>query len=73
MENSPLGPDDVSSLYEGLRQALSPDINVQKAAESTLKCLEGRQGFCSCLAVRWILFLYVPLSLFAVPDKSNLR
>ncbi|CAL8468538.1 g8078 [Coccomyxa elongata] len=50
MENSPLGPDDVRSLYEGLRQALSPDINVQKAAESTLKSLEGRQGFCSCLA-----------------------
>ena len=68
MEDSPLGPEDVSSLYEGLRQALSPDINVQKAAESTLKGLEARQGFCSCLAVCCIL---VQIPFHESPPRSR--
>lgn len=55
MQQSSLGPGDIANLYQCLQGALSPDVNVQKAAEETLKSLEDRQGFCSCLAVRHLL------------------
>ena len=52
MQEKSLGPGDITSLYECLRGALSPDPNLQKDAEETLKALGDRPGFCSCLAVR---------------------
>ena len=52
MQEGSLGPADIATLYDCLRGALSPDPNLQKGAEETLKALGDRQGFCSCLAVR---------------------
>lgn len=55
MQEQSLGPADIKALYECLRGALSPDPNLQKGAEETLKALGDRPGFSSCLAVRPLL------------------
>lgn len=47
-----LGPQDINDLFHCLQQSLSNDVRKQKAAESALRQLESRKGFCSCLAVR---------------------
>ena len=47
-----LGPQDINDLFLCLQQSLSNDVSKQKAAESALRQLESRKGFCSCLAVR---------------------
>jgi hypothetical protein len=47
-----LGPSDLPAVFECLRSALSHDPTTQKQAETTLRELESRPGFCSCLAVR---------------------
>lgn len=46
-----LGPGDLPAVFECLRLALSHDSATQKQAEATLRGLEPRPGFCSCLAV----------------------
>jgi hypothetical protein len=46
-----LSEHDLPQLLQLLQTALSTDSLVQKQAESMLASLEGRVGFCSCLAV----------------------
>ncbi len=46
-----LGPGDLQLVFECLRGALSQNTVIQKQAESALRALEARPGFCSCLAV----------------------
>lgn len=46
-----LSENDLPQLLQLLQTALSTDTTVQKQAESMLASLEGRVGFCSCLAV----------------------
>lgn len=47
----PLSEADIPQLLQLLRAALSTDAAAQKQAEAMLASLEGRVGFCSCLAV----------------------
>lgn len=47
-----LSENDLPQLLQLLQTALSTDTTVQQQAEATLASLEGRVGFCSCLAVR---------------------
>ena len=49
---APLGPADVDRLLQCLRNAISTDANTRSSAEAALQSLEGRPGYCSCLAVR---------------------
>lgn len=48
---APLGPADLDRLLQCLRNAMSPDANLRSSAEAALQSLEGRPGYCSCLAV----------------------
>jgi hypothetical protein len=47
----PLSENDVPQLLQLLQTALSTDCAVRKQTEAMLASLEGRVGFCSCLAV----------------------
>lgn len=52
MAQQHLGPADVPQLLQVLQGSLSHDASIQKAAEITLRSLETRPGYCSCLLVR---------------------
>jgi len=45
----PLGPGDLTGLFNVLSAALSTETGTRKEAEDTLAAMEWRQGFCSCL------------------------
>lgn len=51
-----LSEHDIPQLLQLLQAALSSDAAVQKQAEGMLGSLEGRVGFCSCLAVSIVSF-----------------
>lgn len=51
MTAAPLGPGDLQTVFQALKDSLSQNTVVQKQAESLLHSLETRPGFCSCLAV----------------------
>lgn len=48
---TPLSEADIPQLLQLLQGALSPDAPTQKQAEAVLASIEGRIGYCSCLAV----------------------
>ncbi|WIA20394.1 hypothetical protein OEZ85_004815 [Tetradesmus obliquus] len=48
--NTPLSEADIPQLLQLLQGALSPDAPTQKQAEAVLASIEGRIGYCSCLA-----------------------
>ena len=48
---APLGPADLDRLLQCLRNAMSADAGIRSSAEAALQSLEGRPGYCSCLAV----------------------
>ncbi|WIA40697.1 hypothetical protein OEZ86_004393 [Tetradesmus obliquus] len=47
---TPLSEADIPQLLQLLQGALSPDAPTQKQAEAVLASIEGRIGYCSCLA-----------------------
>jgi hypothetical protein len=49
--NASLSEADIPQLLQLLQGALSPDAPTQKQAEAVLASIEGRIGYCSCLAV----------------------
>ena len=64
------------AVFQLLSQALTPDPAVQRAAEHQLSQLEGQQGFCGCLAVRFedpYMFKSFPYFTHEAESKNTLK